>query len=243
MITHFSEVEFHTVSCIGVVQVYHELLGMPLVYRDDDRVTLDLCPHTRIHFVRKQQSHNPFHIAFAVAADEYTAAKTFVAGKLPTCGEIDEENEYRHYFRDGDGNILELYSRPPLKENAIAPYSPLGVMYLKEVGFVPHDFSSFYDWCRDVLGMKSDYPREGPFALLRSGLADIVMTNKNRAWIPIDMAPLPPDMVVTFGTTDSSMPTRLQTEHEFQIDPSTPDTVQTEFQGYRIRVRRTPDFD
>lgn len=241
MITHFDEVQLHTLSCKGVRQIYHEGLGLPLLEESDDEILLALCPHTRLRFQRRQEGIHPVHLAFEVGWSNYPAAVAFVQNLLPIVGETPEPHGLRFYFRDGEGNLLELYAHDHLREDVLQPISPLGVMFLREVGYVPADFPAFFDWATSALGMTSRYPNTGPFASLKSGLTELVLTHPTRDWIPIALKPLPPKITTIFGTPDPRFITQRVAANGFTLI-ETGRAAEITAHGHHFVVRHTPAF-
>ena len=45
---------------------------------------------------------------------------------------IDEESgRFNLYFRDGDGNLLEIIAHSYVKEDVLVPQSPLNILYIR----------------------------------------------------------------------------------------------------------------
>ena len=48
---------------------------------------------------------------------------------------IDEESRFNLYFRDGDGNLLEIIAHSYVKEDVLVPQSPLNILYIRKSVF------------------------------------------------------------------------------------------------------------
>ena len=50
---------------------------------------------------------------------------------------IGEENElFNLYFKDGDGNLLEIIAHSYVKEEVLVPQSPLNILYIRKLVFL-----------------------------------------------------------------------------------------------------------
>ena len=70
---------------------------------------------------------------------------------------IDEEDgRFNLYFKDGDGNLLEIIAHSYVKEDVLVPQSPLNILYVREIGLPVKSVP--------ILGMaeiKSKYENDG----------------------------------------------------------------------------------
>ena len=70
---------------------------------------------------------------------------------------IGEENGlFNLYFKDGDGNLLEIIAHSYVKEDVLVPYSPLNILYVREIG-LPLRVYLFYG----MVKIKSKYENDG----------------------------------------------------------------------------------
>ena len=50
---------------------------------------------------------------------------------------IDEEDgRFNLYFKDGDGNLLEIIAHSYVKEDVLVPQSPLNILYVRKLVFL-----------------------------------------------------------------------------------------------------------
>ena len=113
---------------------------------------------------------------------------------------IDEEDgRFNLYFKDGDGNLLEIIAHSYVKEDVLVPQSPLNILYVREIGLPVKSVPVFTEWLKSNLNMKT--MEDGDiFNFVIGGTAYIVATWWQRPWIPIAMKALPPKVHVSFGT-------------------------------------------
>ena len=243
MLTHFAEVHLQTLSPIGVRQVYHECLGFDILSETEDDVRIAITPHTTFHFTRSTEPVRPAHLAFEVRHSTFGETHSLIQhAHVPLDGDIESESTHQRYFKDGDGNLLEVYSHDYVDESVIEPANPMGVLYLREAGFVVEDLEGFYDFLVDVFGVvhrKGD--REGEFSIVAVGTAHFVLNHTSRRWIPVNSTALKPQMRVTLGASSADdLKSLIERPDVFQ----SPDgSLFLQREDYLLNVRHTPDFD
>ena len=243
MLTHFAEIHLQTLSPLGVHQVYHDCLGFEILSESEDDIRIAITPHSTFPFTRSNAPIRPAHLAFEVRHSTFADTRDLIErAHVPLDGDIETDSTHQRYFKDGDGNLLEVYSHDYVNEDVIQPTNPMGVLYLREVGFVVEDLTGFYDWLKEVFGVvhtKGD--REGDFSIVAVGTAHFVLNHESRRWIPINSTALKPQMRVTLGTSSSEDFTALDKQPHFVESPDGSLFLQRE--SYLIHIRHTPDFD
>jgi hypothetical protein len=158
MITHFAELELHTLALSVVRLVYHERLQFPILVEAENSITIELTPHTVLKFTLRQEPITPVHFAFQVpyAAFDEVADKVKSAGLLVTDAHIDWGDGQSLYFRDGEGHKLEIIAHDYIPDNVLPPCHHLSVLYLREVSFPVERVHNFRLWLRNTLEMKSE---------------------------------------------------------------------------------------
>ncbi|MBP1964055.1 VOC family protein [Paenibacillus aceris] len=205
MITHFAQLELHTVSIQGVKQFYHDQLKFPVGFESADEIHLHPTEHFALIFREVTKALNPVHIAFEVPFTAFDHAVNVVqqAGvtllKWPDGRTVDKSETGRNvYFRDGDGNLLELIAHVYVHEGVLRPCGDLNILYLREVGFPVDDVTAFRELLVELFDFKLDKVADN-FTFAIGGTAHAVVVSKMRKWIPIAMTALPPAMNVTLG--------------------------------------------
>lgn len=247
MITHFAELRLPTVSISGTKQVYHQRLGLLVADESSDQISFSLTAFARLSFFLSDKPLAPVHFAIQVPYSRFYESADLVrrSGLLiaawPDGREIDETPIRRNlYFRDGDGNLVELIAHSYVPEDVIPAHGPLNALYLREIGFPVQSVPRFRSWLETELGFRSKDPSE-QFSFVISGTAHAVTVDRNRPWIPIAMRALKPDMHVVLGTPDEDFFSRLSSR--FGRDGGGNRTeVSLEKDGYRLSVRLTSDF-
>jgi catechol 2,3-dioxygenase-like lactoylglutathione lyase family enzyme len=247
LITHFAELRLPTVSLSGAKQVYAKRLGLTIVRESSDHVSFALTPFTALSFYLSDSRLAPVHFAIQVPYSSFQESVDIIrqSGLLvaswPDDHEIDETLVRRNlYFRDGDGNLLELIAHSYIPEDVIPAHGPLKALYLREIGFPVQSVSKFRSWLEDELAFRSKDPDE-QFSFVVSGTAHAVVVDYRRPWIPIAMRALQPNMHIVLGTPDAVFFSRLSSRYN-STDRADSMEVSLQKDGYNFSIRLTSDF-
>lgn len=246
MITHYADLELQTVSIQGVKQAYTGGLQLPILHESSNFIRFQLTPFTTLSFKESYEAIYPVHFAIQVPYSQFIDISSFIRQsglfilKQENGQYIDETNGRKNlYFRDGDGNLLEIIAHEYIKENQIELSGSLKAMYLREIGFPVKSVPIFRDWLKDTLKMKTERDQD-TFNFVISGTVHAVVVSKERPWIPISMKALPPKMLVTLGTTDINFMNKLANKLDNSFLES--DKVYFSKEGYNFCVKYSPDF-
>ncbi|MDP1420491.1 glyoxalase/bleomycin resistance/dioxygenase family protein [Peribacillus simplex] len=247
MITHFADLELLTVSIEGVKQCYAKRLQFPILTESKDFIQFQLTPFTTLSFKEAFEPISPAHFAFQVPYSHFDEVVSFVqqSGLLVLSQEqgqyIDETNGRKNlYFRDGDGNLLEIIAHDYVNEDELKASGMLQVLYLREIGFPVDSVPILREWLKSHFGMKTEQDQD-IFNFVISGTAHAIVVSKQRPWIPIAMKALPPKMAVTFGTPNKKFINDLskQMDHTF-LDDSKKQFLSKD--SYSFYIEHTPEF-
>jgi hypothetical protein len=250
LITHFSKLKLQTVSIQGVQQVYADRLSIPISSKTDKLITFKLTPHVSLSFEEVNEPISPAHFAFQVPFSRfYDSAKRIqesglLIAKWEDGHEIDEEDgRLNLYFRDGDGNLLEIIAHKYVEEDVLVPYTPLNILSLREVGCPVENVPFFRDWLKSNISMKTLIDGE-IFNFVIGGTAHVVANWWSRPWIPIAMKALPPKMDISFGTPNLSFIQEIQSslQNNNVLFASIESEISFIREGYSFSVNHTPNF-
>ncbi|WP_020062383.1 VOC family protein [Bacillus sp. 123MFChir2] len=240
MITHFSDIELQTLSIEGAKQVYADILQFPIAKQTETYIQFQITPFTTISFKEILEPIVPTHFAFQVPYSLFDEIALWLTqlGVQILKDKQGEKVTYHSkvskaiYFKDGDGNILEIISHKYIKEEVLQRNGPLQVMYVREVGFPVPSVPMFREWLKTTLQMKTMHDQD-IFNFVIGGTAHAVVVKEGRPWIPIDMRALMPKMNITFGTPDIEFIQKVNKEE---------DTLQFKQHSYFITLKYTPEF-
>ena len=246
MITHFAELELQTVSINGTKQVYADRLGFPIQNEDGHSVTFEITPHTTLKFVERFEPIAPAHFAFQVSyAHFFDVVNVLQKNGVLCISEVRDSGFQRQlYFRDGDGNLLEIIAFDYIPEDVLLPCHPLKVLYLREVGFPVQNVQSCRKWMASLLDLNLSQNASAQFGFMFSGTAHAVVVDQKRPWIPIDMQALPPPMCLVWGTPNANYLAQVHkrlTAKGIRVT-ETIGEITFALENYTLGLRHTPDF-
>ncbi|KEK24066.1 VOC family protein [Bacillus gaemokensis] len=250
MITHFSELKLQTVSIQGVEQVYAERLGIPVLSKADRKITFQLTPHVSLTFEEVYEPIAPAHFAFQVSFSKFYETVDWIRKsgllimKWEDGHDVEEEDgRLNLYFRDGDGNLLEIIAHKYIAENVLIPYTPLNILYVREVGCPVISVPVYREWLKSNLSMKTFEDGE-IFNFVIGGTAHVVASWVGRTWIPIAMKALPPKMHVSFGTPSLHFIQKVEQQLRQSDVPCHFSNNEVSFvqEGYSFSIQYTPRF-
>ncbi|MDP7978088.1 VOC family protein [Bacillus sp. WLY-B-L8] len=240
MITHFADIELQTLSIEGVKQVYADILQFPIAKQTETFIRFQVTHFTTISFKEILEPIVPTHFAFQVPYSLFDEIALWLtqSGVQILKDKQGEKVTYHSkvskavYFKDSDGNILEIISHEYVQEEVLQRNGPLQVMYVREVGFPVPSVPMFREWLKNTLQMKTMHDQD-IFNFVIGGTAHAVVVKEGRPWIPIDMGALMPKMNITFGTPDLEF---IQNVNKKE------DTIQFVQHSYSITLKYTPEF-
>jgi len=249
MITHFRELQLNTVSIPSIRQFYHERLLLPIVQESGSRIELQVTEHCTITFLEAFEPVAPAHVAFEVPYSEFDALAALLKQqgvmieKWPDGREVDDFGTGRNiYFRDGDGNLLELIAHHYIKEDVIVPFGSLRVLYMREIGFPVNDVAAFRTRLQELMNVKLDKVFDD-FTFAIGGTAHFVLASKQRRWIPIAMVALPPRMRVTLGVPDAETLREIGSRlSENERISAADNELRLSIHGYQLCLKVDPGF-
>jgi catechol 2,3-dioxygenase-like lactoylglutathione lyase family enzyme len=249
MITHFAKLELNTVSVQGVKQFYCNQLQFTVSFESADEIHLQPSEHCTLVFKEVNQPLNPVHFAFEVPLTAFDDVVNLLQSAGVTLlhwpdGRVVDESETGKnvYFRDCDGNLLEIISHTYVQEGVLPPNGFLKILYLREVGIPVDDVVAFRELLVNLFDFKLDNVEDN-FTFTIGGTAHVVVVSKKRKWLPIAMTALQPVMDVTFGAPSSQVLNRISNHLDGKSIPYMQEKDRLHFKigEYSFRIQVT-DF-
>ena len=163
---------------------------------------IGITPHTTFHFKRAPEPVRP-RISRSRSGTFAETVNHLDRAHIPLNRDIETEATNQQFFKDGDGNLLEVYAHDYVRKDVLGRGNPLGVMYRREVGFVVDNTGGFHDWLGELFGtVLTKGHRDSDFCITAVGTAHFVLNHATKRWIPINSTALKPQMRFTLGTPD-----------------------------------------
>ena len=184
-----------TLSLQGVQQFYQTHLGFPVAKQSDTRISFQISQNFVLCFEKSISAH-PQHFAFRVPPAHFRSAVAWLRSRTATLLQEDGDAEgisyfdlertrpRQFYFRDCDGNILEIYAEDA---PGAAIHPDLQITGLREIG-LPHSGQAHV---REVYARRLGWtvtPNANPgFNFVRSEHCVFVVVEEGRNWWPLDL--------------------------------------------------------
>jgi catechol-2,3-dioxygenase len=175
---------------------YHDLLGLPVVDDEPDRLTID-AGQTRISFMRSTDSGPaPFyHFAFNIPENKILSAHRWQKERtdlLPIPERLrdpkypDDVVDYRHwnahsvFFFDPAGNVVEYIARHDLENTADGDFNSEDIHYASEIAFVVDDVEATADKLKVIAGVDQYRRASEQFAALGDEHGLLLVMHRDR---------------------------------------------------------------
>lgn len=248
MITHFAQLQLPTVSIQGVKQFYQDQLHFPVISESENEISFQPTAFFTLSFRKTEEALRQAHFAFEVPFSEFddVVSELRASGatllKWPDGRIIDQFGTGKNvYFRDGDGNLLEMIAHPYVKEGILPAHGDLKILYLREIGFPVEDVADFREWLVHLFDFKLDKVSDN-FSFAIGGTAHAVIPSKKRKWIPIAMTALQPSMIVSFGVSSLGYMQEIKTKLDTKGIPNEwkeEDQLYLKLNGYHCYLKHT----
>jgi catechol 2,3-dioxygenase-like lactoylglutathione lyase family enzyme len=155
---------------------------------------------------------SPLHFAFNVPENQIREARDWAAERAPLLSDGDNElidfsgwNAHAVYFRDPDGNIVELIARHDLPNASTEPFSAASLLEVSEAGVPTSDVPGVVDLLAGELGAPLYDGDRSRFAALGDPEGLFIVVPLRRPWYPTALAArdAPLEVVVRGGNTQT----------------------------------------
>ncbi|MZQ80547.1 glyoxalase/bleomycin resistance/dioxygenase family protein [Paenibacillus sp. 5J-6] len=190
-------------------------MQFPIIFETKDEICFQPIENFKISFKEAMEPIAAAHFAFEVPLSEFENVVNLLKSKgiqLLKWSDgryIDNfETGKNVYFRDGDGNLLEIITHHYVKEGILSPAGDFKLLYLREIGFPADSVKEFREFFVDIFELRLDKVRDD-FTFAIGGTSHMVIPSKKRKWIPIEMVALPPTMNVIFGVSSTDFVSKV----------------------------------
>jgi len=193
---HIIELELLSDDLGETEKFYKKVLGLDPYMKEDKSILFFQIGSTKLIFRKSDNLKPVYHFAFDVPTnrffDAHNAIKKHTA-ILPVNG--DDISNFTNwdaksfYFKDNNGNILEIITRYPNREYYEDAYSSKCLLSISEIGFVTSNVIELSDTLINEYGMPvfSKQPRGENFTVLGDDCGLFIVVSKNRDWFPTNI--------------------------------------------------------
>ena len=136
---------------------------------------------------------SPQHVAFRIPASAYADALAWLGARVElltgSAGRPEfpfpDWNADAMYFRDPDGNILELIAHHDLADAYEPPFTPGALLGVCEVGIPADDVPEFLAWLEGRTGARRWSGDGVGFAAAGDKRGSLIVVPRGRAWHPV----------------------------------------------------------
>jgi catechol-2,3-dioxygenase len=136
------EIELFTDDISGTWQFYHEILGLKSAYKDGLTISF-VAGRSILTFSRSENLRPVYHFAFNIPQNQIEQSMGWAMQRVELFPEgiVDFKNWNAHsiYFKDNNGNIVELIARHNLNNGADKPFDSDALLSVSEMGIVTGD--------------------------------------------------------------------------------------------------------
>ncbi len=133
-----------------------------------------------------------YHIAWAIPASKFAAAKRWLAKRTPLLRDARGRDEFHFsranrsavYFADPMANILELIARHDLPDKFTGDFELADILYVNHIGLVVNDMKTAIAQIRQSLGLELTAEPAPNFAKLGDRHRHLTLVTRERLWIP-----------------------------------------------------------
>jgi catechol 2,3-dioxygenase-like lactoylglutathione lyase family enzyme len=138
-------------------------------------------------------SWSPQHIAFRIPSAAYADALAWLGSRVELLTGADGGPEFAFpdwnadamYFRDPDGNVLELIAHHDLLEPYAPPFAPGAMLGVCEVGVPVDDMGAFLHWLEGRTGARRWSGDGVTFAAAGDKRGSLIVVPRGRPWHPV----------------------------------------------------------
>ena len=138
-------------------------------------------------------SRSPQHVAFRMPSAAYADALAWPGARVellaaPSGGHefpFPDWNAHAMYFRDPDGNVLELIAHHDLPEPYDPPFGPGTMLGVCEVGVPVDDMGAFLVWLEGRTGARRWSGDGVTFAAAGDKRGSLIVVPRGRPWHPV----------------------------------------------------------
>jgi catechol 2,3-dioxygenase-like lactoylglutathione lyase family enzyme len=204
---HIRDVQAYTNHLAAQRDFYHGQLGLPLLMETEQQCRIQIGASSLTWMATLAPLAGPYHFAFNIPENQLAAGMEWVEQISPVLSKDGQQqfhfaawNADAAYFRDADGNILEIIARHSLANAATTTFGSQSLLNISEVGLPNGDVLALADALTARIGIAPWLGRDANFTTMgdENGLFILVPTGRN--WLPTAQPALPLPLTITVQT-------------------------------------------
>lgn len=171
-------------------EFYVGLLDFALIDETPESIMLD-AGSTILSFEEDEDFESPYHFAFNIPHNQFADAKAWLASRVELLEVNDSAtiewpnwNARALYFRDMDGNVVELIARFGLDNESDIPFSAQSILRISEIGLGTDDVARTSARLQEMLGQPVWDVGSENFVALGDEEGLIIIVKRGRPWFP-----------------------------------------------------------
>jgi catechol 2,3-dioxygenase-like lactoylglutathione lyase family enzyme len=186
---HLAEIRLAAMDVDAQRALYAELLGLP-TYAAGDGLGLRI-GQSRLVFMPGVAS--PQHVALRIPSAAYADALAWLGARVSLLPADDggprhafpDWNADAMYFRDPDGNVLELIAHHDLPDPYAPPFTQTTLLGIGEVGMPVDDMPGYLAGLEQRIGARPWSGDGITFAAVGDKRGSLIVVPRGRAWHPV----------------------------------------------------------
>ncbi len=170
---------------------YADLLGLNVLEFTQDFLMVRV-GSSRLKFTQQTGFSGRYHLAFDVPENQLESAKTWLEARVALIPdrvgrqvfESENWNANQIYFRDPQGNILELIARHDLENASQAEFSTSGLLNISEIGLACDNVPNLVQWLQERLHLEVYKSSSDTFAPVGDAQGLLILVQNAREWFP-----------------------------------------------------------
>jgi len=178
----------------ATAKFYNGKLGLPIIRTSDETLVVQI-GSTEVQFIQSIDLKPVYHLAFNIPWNQLEVALAWTKEKIdviPFEGNelVDFPNwdAKTFYFRDNNGNILEMIGRFGLPVESDEPFDEKSIINVSELAVVADQVTNFTEVLTTIYGLPvfGKQPIQPTFSALGDETGLLIITATGRNWFPTE---------------------------------------------------------
>jgi catechol-2,3-dioxygenase len=185
---------------------YGSVLGLPIFESGMEHLVLQV-GSSRLKFTQQSGFSGCYHVAFDIPENQLEQAKIWLESRVALIADTDGTkvfesenwNANQIYFRDLQGNILELIARHEFAIASQTEFSSASLLNISEIGLACDSVPVVVKWLEQHLNLEVYKSSSDTFAPVGDAHGLLILVQNTREWFPstgVHATPQPVNIVI-----------------------------------------------